>query len=94
VLKSPNPAQETEKVITTFPFVIGRDDCDFNIPDQRISRRHIEITSQNGKFFITDLDSRNGTFLDTLKLPPNQPTPLNSATVVRLGQHTQLQLEP
>ncbi len=94
VLQSPIPSSEEEKLITTFPFVIGRDGCDFNIPDQRISRRHAEITVRDGKFFVTDLESRNGTFIGTTKLPPRTPTPLNGSTVVRLGQQTQIQLEP
>jgi hypothetical protein len=94
VLLSPSPPPSKETVITTFPFVIGRNGCDFNIPDQRISRRHVEITNQNGKFFITDLDSRNGTFIGDMKLPPHQPTPVNNSTVVQVGQQTQLQLEP
>jgi pSer/pThr/pTyr-binding forkhead associated (FHA) protein len=94
VLQSPTSSAEKEKLITTFPFVIGRDGCDFNIPDQRISRRHAEITVRDGKFFVTDLESRNGTFIGTTKLPPHTPTPLNGSTVVRLGQQTQIELEP
>lgn len=93
VLQSPNPPPEREKVFTTFPLVVGRDGCDFNVPDQRISRQHLKITLQGGKFFVTDLESRNGTFIGEVKLPPNQPTPINGSATLRLGQQTQLELD-
>jgi hypothetical protein len=94
VLLSPSPPQNKEAMVTTFPFVIGRSGCDFNIPDQRISRRHLEITLQNGRFFVTDLKSRNGTFIGDVQLSPHQPIPVNNSTIVQVGQQTQLQLEP
>ncbi len=93
VVQSPSPPPEREKVFTVFPLVVGRDGCDFNVPDQRISRQHLKITVQNGKFYLTDLESRNGTFIGEVKLPPHQATPLNASTTVRLGQQTQLELE-
>lgn len=93
VLQSPSPPPEREKVFTTFPLVVGRDGCDFNVPDQRISRQHIKITLQNGKFYITDLESRNGTFMGEDKLTPHKPTPINGSAQVRLGQQTHLELD-
>jgi hypothetical protein len=94
VLQSPSPPATKEKMITTFPFAIGRDGCDFNIPDQRITRRHLEISVQNGKFFVTDLESRNGTFMGDHKLTPHQPAPILGLTTIKLGQQTQVELEP
>lgn len=94
VLQAPAPPPEKDKFITTFPFVIGRNDSNFNISDQRISRQHVEISLHEGKFFVTDLESRNGTFIGETRLPPRTPTPMNGLTIVRLGQQTRLELEP
>jgi hypothetical protein len=94
VLETPNSAPEMKKLISSFPCVIGRDGCDFNVPDQHMSRRHAEISLQGNKFFISDLESRNGTFIGETRLPPRTPTPLNSSTVVWLGRRTRLKLDP
>ena len=42
--------------------VIGRqEDADIRIPDKRVSRRHAEITEEDGRVFVRDLDSHAGT---------------------------------
>ena len=46
--------------------VIGRHpDCDIIIDDASVSRRHAQIENENGVYFIQDLESRNGTFLNS-----------------------------
>ncbi len=46
--------------------VIGRHpDCDIIIDDASVSRRHAQIDTSDGVYFIEDLDSRNGTFLNS-----------------------------
>ncbi|MCK6624510.1 MAG: FHA domain-containing protein [Anaerolineae bacterium] len=95
VLETPGAPPERKKVITTFPFVIGRDGANFNIPgDQTLSRQHVEISVRGNKFFITDLESRNGTYIGQTRLPPRTPTPLGNGSIVRLGHRTQLKLDP
>lgn len=89
-----NTTVQTEKVAASFPFVIGREGCDFNIVgDPRISRRHVEISWHDGRFFITDLGGVNGTILESNKLTPNSPTPLEQNKVVRLTSQTHLEVE-
>ena len=42
--------------------VIGRqEDADIRIPDKHVSRRHAEITEEDGKVFVQDLGSHAGT---------------------------------
>lgn len=42
--------------------VIGRqEDADIRIPDKHVSRRHAEITEENGSVFVQDLGSHAGT---------------------------------
>ena len=49
--------------------VIGRDDtCDIVIPERAISRQHIRIYRNDNQFFLEDLASRNGTWLNGQKL--------------------------
>jgi hypothetical protein len=46
--------------------IIGRDgtDCDIVLDDRKVSARHASIRYENGVFVITDLDSRNNTFVN------------------------------
>lgn len=95
ILETPGAPPEKKKVITTFPFVIGRDGSNFNIPgDQTLSRQHVEISLRGNKFFITDLESRNGTYIGETRLSPRTPIPLGNTSIVRLGHRTQLKLDP
>lgn len=51
---------------------IGRsDDNDIVIPDSSISRQHCLILKENNRYFIKDLGSHNGTFIDGTKVEPN-----------------------
>jgi pSer/pThr/pTyr-binding forkhead associated (FHA) protein len=47
------------------PFVIGRTaDCDLMLDRAGISKRHAQITTDGDQFFVEDLGSKNGTFLN------------------------------
>ena len=46
-------------------FVVGREpECTVPIDDRRVSRRHAEIFPEQGRWWIEDLASSNGTFVD------------------------------
>jgi ABC-type multidrug transport system ATPase subunit len=48
--------------------IIGRDPaCDYPLPYPTLSWRHAEITRENGQFHVTDLGSRNGTFVNGIR---------------------------
>ena len=63
--------------LTRVPFTIGRKtDKDLVIADPRISRDHAEIVLQGGDFFLVDVGSRHGTYVngakaERQKLQPN-----------------------
>ncbi len=45
--------------------VMGRSAaCDFVLDDPAVSRRHCAIRSENGKWAVTDIETRNGTFVN------------------------------
>lgn len=49
--------------------IIGRDeDCDISIPERQISRHHVRLFRENGVFYLEDLSSRNGTWINNTKL--------------------------
>lgn len=50
-----------------------------------VSRRHASLRFQNGVWNLTDLNSTNGTFINTTRLAPNVPTPLPQHAVLRFG---------
>ncbi|HEY1014766.1 MAG TPA: FHA domain-containing protein [Herpetosiphonaceae bacterium] len=94
VLQTPDLSQKRDEVITTFPHVIGREG---NFPirgDASISRRHAEIFAQGGTFYIRDLESVNGLFVNDVRQEANQPVRIDGRTVVRVGLFTYLELEP
>ncbi len=54
--------------------------------DKGVSRLHAEIKSYKQGIVLIDLGSTNGTLLNTYRLPPDQPYPIQSGDVVRFGE--------
>ena len=55
----------TEFELGEAPLVVGRDDrAEIQIVDQGVSRRHAEFFRIGEMYFLRDLDSRNGTFVN------------------------------
>ena len=62
---------------------LGRkEDCDICINHPSLSARHLKITKKESRFFVEDLKSSNGTFLNDAKLEPGKPEPLRSDDVI------------
>jgi hypothetical protein len=54
-------------------FVIGRNaDCHLQLESSMVSRRHCALTMQDGRLFVRDLHSRNGTGLNNQVLVGQQ----------------------
>ncbi|NJO83658.1 MAG: FHA domain-containing protein [Blastochloris sp.] len=48
---------------------LGRgDDCDVVLPERQVSRQHIRIYKENEMYFAQDLESKNGTWINGVKL--------------------------
>ena len=63
--------------------VMGRDPlCDVPLTDKSISRRHAELRVEQGKFHIIDLNSSNGTFVNSV---PVSESPIRPGDQIRLG---------
>jgi pSer/pThr/pTyr-binding forkhead associated (FHA) protein len=57
---------------------------DLELHDKKVSQRHAEIVVSNGIFYINDLGSRNGTYVNDNKITPDCP-PLKDKDRIRLG---------
>lgn len=67
---------------------IGRgEDCNVRYPENSpgISRHHCEIFVKDGGVFLQDTGSAHGTFMNGMRLNPNQPMALTEGAWVSLG---------
>lgn len=58
---------------------------DLVVDDGQCSRSHAEITQSEGNYYVADIGSANGTYLDGSRLPSRQPTPLNLGSTLQIG---------
>lgn len=85
--------RKTQKDLS-LPCRIGRSDCHFNIPDDPyISQPHALLEWQGGRLLITDLESKNGTFIDNQQLQPHEPVTITNHAVLNLGPNTILKID-
>ena len=76
-----------EHRIFTNSLSIGRDArCDVTTLDRLASRQHAEISHENGVWWVQDLRSRNGTYLDGTRI---MRTKLPGQCVISLGENGQ-----
>ena len=66
------------------PFTVGRSpDCDVQVDDEHVSRKHVRIAVMDGQWTITDQQSANGLFLNGARIGG---APIDSGGVtLRLG---------
>ena len=51
------------------PLVVGRGDCaDAVVDDERLSRSHFLIVEEGAEYFLIDLNSSNGTWIDQVRV--------------------------
>ena len=67
------------------PFRIGRDEeCEIQLNDGIVSRCHIEVFWLNDQWWVSDLDSANGTFVDGEKI---DRVPLKENLTMQIHDH-------
>lgn len=61
-------------LLSYFPFIIGKQEglCDYVIPRSTISRLHIRVDETEEGYMITDLNSTNGTYVNSRCLEANE----------------------
>ena len=66
---------------------IGRDrDCSITLEDKLASRKHAVIQKIRDEYFIQDLQSTNGTFINGKKIPSGDYVRLNPSDTVLIGR--------
>ncbi|MCL4251014.1 MAG: FHA domain-containing protein [Anaerolineae bacterium] len=55
--------REIEMALDSFTFGRG-EECDIVLPERQVSRVHIRVYREGEQYFIEDLDSKNGTWLN------------------------------
>ncbi len=71
--------------LTSAPVLIGRaDDSTLILDDDYASTRHARLTLQGNSYWLEDLGSTNGTYLDRTRV--STPVPVPAATPIRIGR--------
>jgi two-component system cell cycle response regulator len=74
-------------IVTSDVVVVGRGaGCDLRIDDTALSRQHCRIRVTDGTFFVEDLESRNGTMVNGLRI--RAPQVLEDGALVQLAAGT------
>jgi serine phosphatase RsbU (regulator of sigma subunit) len=67
---------------------LGRQvDCGICLAGKQVSRQHARIRFEEGRHFIEDLGSSNGTYLNGRRLVPHAPTPISDQDTVQIGPY-------
>lgn len=82
-----NSPQRFELVVSKEEYTIGKKDTNDGVVsfNKMISRVHCKITCKHSQFWISDLQSANGTYVNHVKLPSNQPHIMNNGDIVRMA---------
>ena len=66
---------------------IGRSpNNDIQVKDKSISRKHIKILRKEGKYFIEDLKSTNGAFVNGTQINPSQEVKVEEGAPISIGK--------
>jgi hypothetical protein len=74
-------------VVTKEVFKIGRDpeQADYASNNKVVGRVHAELVTADGEYFLIDKHSRNGSYLNGVKLSPNEKTKIKHEDRIKLA---------
>jgi diguanylate cyclase (GGDEF)-like protein len=68
------------------PLFVGRgEDCDIRVLDTSVSRRHARIEKIGSDYFVLDMQSTNGTYVNDKQSLPGEPIPMRDGDYLRVG---------
>jgi pSer/pThr/pTyr-binding forkhead associated (FHA) protein len=86
IVKLPS-SKSLEFVVKKAKVMIGRSTkADISLPDESLSRLHAELEVSNDEFFVTDLGSANGVYLNDTRIPPHVRTSFTNYQELLIGQ--------
>ena len=66
--------------------IIGRSrSADIKINDFKVSKKHAKIVRRNNKFFVVDLNSTNGTYVNNRRIKPLTYVPVKDTDEIRIS---------
>jgi pSer/pThr/pTyr-binding forkhead associated (FHA) protein len=81
----------SEHTLTGSPLTIGRESAnDLTFESPAVSREHAAVVLREGRWYLEDRGSTNGTFLNGTRVTPGTPLPLRHADRIELGDVTLL----
>lgn len=63
-----------------------KEEVDLVLQDASVSRIHARITKEEGKFYLEDLNSTNGTFRNGIRMQPYERKKLDEGDEIRFGK--------
>jgi hypothetical protein len=86
-LKSVKEGKYDNIAINKTDFIIGRlkEQVDFIVNNGAIGKVHVSITNHDGKYFIKDLNSRNGTYINGKRITSNMEYEINDRDKISLA---------
>lgn len=89
VLQSTNLESRIKFNIESFPYTIGRQygSVDGVIENQKtVGRVHCKVSQISGKYYIEDMNSMNGTFVNNKRLTQGEKAMINKGDMVRVSK--------
>ena len=88
-----SPEGSRNAVLTTDPLTIGRGEAaTLKINDRGLSRLHASLRRKDGRLWIQDEGSANGSFVNDRPVPPGG-LPLSNGDIIRLGEATTARIQ-
>ncbi|MDX2136880.1 MAG: FHA domain-containing protein [Chloroflexota bacterium] len=92
---SPAHGSAREIEVLDRPLLAGAaPDCDIPIDERFVSGEHFKVELTNQRLYVTDLGSRNGTYIGSLRLPPHTPTEWQPGTPLLIADAVRAELLP
>jgi len=68
------------------PLIVGRgEDCEIRVLDTSVSRRHARIEKIGDDFYVLDMQSTNGSYVNDKQSLPGDPIPMRDGDYLRVG---------
>ncbi len=82
-------------LLDQFPFIVGRTEGNLLVSAPSVSRRHLQVTfdPSSQAYFVTDLNSSNGTTVNGQRITPLQPMRLENGALLGLGPSVIIKFE-
>ena len=88
MISEDDEGEKEEIRVSDTPFVIGRTtaNADYALDARGISRRHLQFDYEDGTYYVTDLNSTNGVFVNDTKIPAGERSIVENNDIIGIGQ--------